>query len=39
MAFLYLDNITSFFGGSTVFFLGVYGIGADRTSKEERASK
>jgi hypothetical protein len=39
LEFLYLDNIAAFFGGSTVYYLGVYSYGTTVTKPEERAHR
>jgi len=37
LEFFYFDSIASFFGGSTVYFLGVYSFGTTVTTPKERA--
>jgi len=37
--FLYLENFYQYFGGSSLYYLGVYGYAADVTSEEERAAR
>ena len=39
LEFFYLDSIASFFGGSTVYYLGVYSYGTTVTKPNERAHR
>jgi membrane protein DedA with SNARE-associated domain len=39
LEFFYLDSISSFFGGSTVYYLGVYSYGTTVTKPKERAHR
>ena len=39
LEFFYFDSIASFFGGSTVYYLGVYSYGTTVTKPEERAHR
>ncbi len=39
LEFFYVDNIASFFGGSTVYYLGVYSYGTTVTKPKERAHR
>ena len=39
MEFFYFDELTAILGGYALYYLGIYGYGADITTDSQRATK